>query len=241
MPDIKKDKNIPDSRRQEDRMNKNELISAKKTAEKKDTHVEAHAVNVSAHPYELKPPYLYHAFLEGASPAAIAVSLPKELSYCWDNTACRLSFAWKGNFLDMSDLWKGHFNASAKVLGDVFYRDQTEFPLRLGAEKKVPATIQYKGYRLVNAYPEFHYILDGMEVFELIKEKPEGNGLVRSFRMPNANQSVWFFTNKEENAFEYECAVGRWQDGMLELSPTEAKSFTLTLTSYYLAYKYKKK
>ena len=79
-------------------------------------------MNANPHPYALIPPYLYHVFIEGASPDAIAVHLPEDLSYAWDAGACRLRFAWKGGFLDMSDLWKGHFDASAKILGDIFYR-----------------------------------------------------------------------------------------------------------------------
>lgn len=242
MPDMKKDTNIPEIRRQEDKKNKNEkVITKSKAPEKRETHSEDHQMAASPHPYTLTPPYLYHAFLDGVSPAAIAVSLPQELSYCWDDEACRLSFAWKGDFLDMSDLWKGHFNASAKVLGDIFFRDQTEFPIRLGENAKVPTTVEYKGYRLVNEYPEFHYTLDGMEVYELIKEKADGNGLIRSFRIPHANQTVWVFTNKEEDAIEYESSAGKWKAGRLELSSAEAREFTITMTSYYLAYKYKKK
>lgn len=249
MPDITKDKNIPESRRQEDKKNKNDKVSKvikeDKVQGKKempaDMHAENHEMAATPHPYALTPPYLYHAFLDGVSPAAIAVSLPQQLSYCWDDEACRLSFAWKGDFLDMSDLWKGHFNASAKVLGDIFFRDQTEYPIRLGKNATVPTVIKYKGYRLVNEYPEFHYTLDGMEVYELIREKADGNGLIRSFRIPHAEQTVWLVTNREEDAIEYESSAGKWKDGKLELSPTEAKEFTITMTSYYLAYKKKKK
>ena len=126
------------------------------------------------------------------SPAAIAVHLPQDLSYCWDDDACRLSFAWEGDFLDMSDLWKGHFNASAKILGDIFFRDNTDFPIRLG-EKAVVPTVQYKGYRLVDRYPEFHYALNGIEIYELIRQKTDGNGLIRIFRIPHADRTIWFF------------------------------------------------
>ena len=235
MPDIKKDVNIPEARRQEDKKNKND-----KSQLKKDQHTADHQVEASPHPYVLTPPYLYHAFIDGVSPAAVAVRLPKELSYCWDNEACRLGMAWKGGFIDMSDLWKGHFNASAEILGDIFFRDNTDFPIRLGEKATVPAEVLYKGYRLVNEYPEFHYSLDGMEVYELITEKADGNGLIRSFRIPDAGQKLWFFTNRQEDAIEYESSAGRWKDGILELSPAEARSFTITMTSYYLAYKKKK-
>ena len=107
---------------------------------------------VSPHPYALIPPYLYHVYIEGASPAAIAVHLPNDLSYCWDAGDCRLRFAWKGGFLDMSDLWKGHFDASAKVLGDIFFRDNTDYPIRLGENATIPV-VEYKGYRLIRTVP----------------------------------------------------------------------------------------
>src|SRR5678815_1135711 len=35
----------------------------------------------NAHPYPLTTPYLYHIFIEGASPASIGVALPNQLSY----------------------------------------------------------------------------------------------------------------------------------------------------------------
>ena len=232
MPDIKNDMNIPESRRQDNK------VAGKKEANAETHHMEK--MEESSHPYTLVPPYLYHAFIEGVSPAAIAVNLPQDLSYCWDDDACRLSFAWKGDFLDMSDLWKGHFNASAKILGDIFFRDNTDFPIRLG-EKAVVPTVQYKGYRLVDRYPEFHYALNGIEIYELIRQKTDGNGLIRIFRIPHADRTIWFFTNREDDVIGYESSKGRWESGKLKLSPAEAKEFTITMTSYYLAYKNKKK
>ncbi|MEP7109714.1 MAG: plastocyanin/azurin family copper-binding protein [Ferruginibacter sp.] len=224
LPDISNDLNIPESRRQD------VTAGVKEGAEVKKPVAE------SPHPYPLVAPYLYHVFIEGASPAAFAVHLPQELSYCWDAGDCRLSFAWKGGFLDMSDLWKGHFNASAKIPGDIFFRDNTEYPIRLGKNATVP-TVEYKGYRLINRYPEFHYRLNGLDVYEMIRQKEDGFGLVRVFRIPNADREVWFFTNRQEDAIEYKFSAGRYKDKKLELSTAEAKAFTITMTSYYLAYK----
>jgi azurin len=227
LPDISNDLNVPESRR------KDETAAGKKDIQALDTQ------STNPHPYALIPPYLYHVFIEGASPAAIAVHLPADISYCWDAGTCRLRFAWKGGFLNMSDLWKGHFDASAKVLGDIFFRDNTDFPIRLGEAAAVPA-IAYKGYRLVDQYPEFHYTLNGIDVYELIREKPDSLGIIRSFRIPHADRKVWFFTNLQDDAIEYEFSAGHLKDKRLELKPIEAKEFTITMTSYYLAYKKKK-
>ena len=48
--------------------------------------------------------------MPGAGPAAIAVSLPNDLSYCWDAGSCRLRYAWQGEFLDPD----GYFNKKAE-------------------------------------------------------------------------------------------------------------------------------
>jgi len=226
LPDIGNDLNIPESRRQD------EASAGKENVQEK-------SAGVNPHPYALIPPYLYHVFIEGASPAAIAVHLPNDLSYCWDAGTCRLAFAWKGGFLDMSPLWKGHMDTSAKILGDIFYRDNTDYPLRLGETAIVPA-VEYKGYRLVDRYPEFHYTLNGLDVYELIRPKADSFGLIRVFRIPHADRVVWFFRNHQGDTIEYEFSAGHLKDKKLKLSSMEAKEFTITMTSYYLAYKNKK-
>lgn len=226
LPDIVNDLNVPESRRQEDTLGGKQAPQTKMPA------------GSSPHPYALMPPYLYHAYLEGATPAAIAVHLPNDLSYCWDAGDCRLRFAWTGDFLDMSDLWKGHFDASAKVLGDIFFRDNTDYPIRLGENATIPV-VEYKGYRLVERYPEFHYTLSGIDVYELIRPKPDSIGIIRVFRIPHADRKFWFFTNRQDDAIGYEFSTGHFKNRTLELSPVQAKEFTITMTSYNLAYKNK--
>ena len=226
LPEITSDLNIPESRRHDDSTGGKEIVHGD------------HAGSANSHPYPLIPPYLYHVFIEGANPDAIAVHLPGDLSYVWDAGACRLRFAWKGGFLDMSDLWKGHFDASAKILGDIFYRENTEYPFRLGVNAAIP-DIKYKGYRLVQRYPEFHYTLNGIDVFELIRPKADGYGLIRDFRIPHADRKFWFFANRQDDPIEYEFSAGRYKNNRLELSPAEARAFTITMTSYYLAFKKK--
>lgn len=176
----------------------------------------------------------------GASPAAIAVRLPNELSYCWDAGECRLRFAWKGDFLDMSDIWKGHFDASAKILGDIFFRDNTDFPFRIGENAMIAAT-EYKGYTLKNRYPEFHYTLNGMDVYELIQPDAEGTGLIRNIHVPHADRVISFYWNAANDAIEYTFSAGKLTNNRLTLTPAEAKAFAITMKSYYLAYQYKQK
>src|SRR5690606_22555573 len=149
MPDITEDPNIPPSRREaplsENNMNK-------------DHDVHLNQKNQPLHPYDPKPPYLYRVFIENSGLASIAVHLPQNISYCWDATACQLRFAWTGDFLDNTDLWHGHKNAYAKILGEVFYRNKTAYPIRIGNLNTIPEA-EYEGYRVVDRYPEFHYLL----------------------------------------------------------------------------------
>ncbi|MBX3239180.1 MAG: hypothetical protein KIT80_10390 [Chitinophagaceae bacterium] len=181
-----------------------------------------------APPYTKVPPFLYRAFIPDASPTAIAVRLPQNISYCWDAATCYLRYAWEGEFLDNTEIWKGHFQAYAKVMGTVFFRNNTRFPLYVDKPGNVP-TVKFKGYRLVNRYPEFHYTINGIDVYELLKENKEGTGLIRTFRIPKSSRIIWFaFT--DEDGVNYTSSVGNPTNGKLELSPGENIQFTIIMT-----------
>lgn len=219
MPDITEDPNIPPSRREaplsENNMNK-------------DHDVHLNQKNQPLHPYDPKPPYLYRVFIENSGLASIAVHLPQNISYCWDATACQLRFAWTGDFLDNTDLWHGHKNAYAKILGEVFYRNKTAYPIRIGNLNTIPEA-EYEGYRVVDRYPEFHYLLSGIEVYEIIHPKPDGSGLIRKFRIPEIEEPVWFVFDPDDGV-NYEATTGEWRDGQLKLSPEQARDFTIIMT-----------
>jgi plastocyanin len=218
MPELKDDLNIPPNRRTDDKLSQS----------KHKPNEGHHDINIKPlHPYTPVSPYFYRVFIEGSSPAAIAVSLSTDLSYCWDAGTCKLRFAWKGGFLDNSELWKGKGDASAKVVGKVFFRDKTQFPLTINADKLNPI-IDYKGYKLVNRYPEFHYTIDGIDVYELIVPNVDGSGLIRTFRIPNVKTTVWFNTDPFDGV-SYSSSVGFWEGNRLKLNPMEAKKFSMTM------------
>ena len=170
----------------------------------KDSNVPANALDVrhgtsscfrSLHPYKTTPPYLYRIFMPDAGPAAIAVSLPNQLSYCWDAGSCRLRYAWQGEFLDPKDYFDKKAEKYAKVMGTIFYRDKTTYPLKFSADKN--PVVDFKGYKLIDRYPEFHYTIDGRDVYELIKPKEDGSGLIRSFKVPEATQPLYFVFDEQ--------------------------------------------
>lgn len=212
MPEIEKDTHIPPSRR------------TKVEANDHSEHESGHSLNAAVQ----KPPFLYRVYIDGASPAAIAVRLTENLSYCWDAGTCRLRFAWDGLFVDNTALWKGHKDAESVILGNVFYRDKVSYPLRIKDRNSIPQ-IDYKGYRLIDNYPEFHYTVDGFDVFEMIKPNEDQSGLMRTFRIPKATNKVWFHFS-EDDGVDYKTSMGNLSDGVLELSSSQAKEFSIMMT-----------
>jgi len=223
MPELKDDPNIPPNRRTGD----NSLSGTQHNNHQDKGEVQA--VKIKAlHPYTPVSPYIYRVFIDGASPAAIAVSLPGDLSYCWDAGTCKLRFAWSGGFLDNSELWKGKGDVSAKVVGNVFFRDKTQFPLSFSADKKAEK-LDYRGYKLINRYPEFHYTINGIDVYELILPKADGKGLNRTFRIPNVKSTVWFNTDQSDGV-KYEALTGSWEGNRLKLTSKEAREFSIIMS-----------
>lgn len=214
LPPLKDDKTVPENRR-----------TSETTAQ---AHNHPQHKPQRFHPYRPEPPFLYRIFMPDASPAAIAVSLPHDLSYCWDAGTCRLRYAWEGGFLDQTTLWPGKGDTEAKLIGTVFFRDKTAFPIQVKASYQNPG-IDYKGYQLINRYPEFHYTVDGVTVYELIRAKEDGSGLIRQFRIPQADKTIWFVTEPNDGVV-YESSCGKWENDRLRLTPAEARQFTITMT-----------
>lgn len=216
MPDLSKDPNIPPARN-----------NVAETTGNNNMH-QHYEVQKANHPYKEVPPLLYRIFVQDASPAAIAVNLPQKISYCWDAGTCRLRYAWEGDFLDNSEVWKGHHDAYAKILGTVFYRDKTKFPLCLDKPGNIPM-VAFKGYRLVNRYPEFNYTIDGVDVHELLKEKADGTGLIREFTIGKTDRNIWFVSDVNDGV-TYQTSVGKIVEGKLKLSPGQAHHLTIIMT-----------
>lgn len=201
LPPLEKDTNVPDS--------------AKEQAGK------------ALHAFTPKPPYFYRIFVRDSGPASIAVALPGEQNYVWDAGACRMRYAWRGAFLDPSAHWAGNGDAFAEVKGRIYWRAGAEFPLRLGTREKVP-TVKFRGYRLVEKYPEFRYEVNGVEVRELVKAQHHG-GIQTTFTIGKVTGPVFYMTDPDGGA-TVAASVGQLKDGVLELTADQARNFTITLT-----------
>ena len=209
LPVLEEDKNIPPSR------------------QKKAPHGSHQSHPVADHPYKQEPPYLYRAYMEESSPASIAVHLPHRLSYCWDTDACTLRYAWEGDFVDNTGLWKGKPNSVAKVGGKIFYRNNTLRNIRIG--NREASELKFKGYQLIDRYPEFHYTIDGLDVYELIKPDDNGAALIRTFRIPSASENVWFYINQGDGV-SYESSAGKVNNKSVVLTAEQARDFSIVMT-----------
>jgi cytochrome c551/c552 len=163
---------------------------------------------------QVRRPQVQRVFLPEASPAAIAVALPGDLSFCFDAAECRLRYVWKGGFIDAWSYWKGNGSSLAKIAGEVVYRE-SRFPLTWPvAGEELPA--KFLGYRIAkDGLPTFRYQRGGVTWSETIKPLSDGSGIERHFELDAGKAMDVAVENADVTA----------STGI----PASAKSFTLTL------------
>ncbi len=160
-----------------------------------------------------------------ATPASIAVGLPGGVSYCFDAGESRLRYAWQGGFVDMTRTLLSKKNPgtnlteTAEIVGEIFFREGP-FPIRVSDRNRIPQR-RFRGYRLVDSVPEFHYQVDGVDVFERI-DRVDG-GLIRQFRISNVDRPMWFVP-AEAKGFELRSTLDDF-----EIPRGESVSFEVTL------------
>ena len=155
-----------------------------------------------------------------ATPAAIAVGMPDGISYCFDAGESRLRYAWLGGFVDMSGTLhkkvdENKLTPTAKLIGEIFYRSD-EFPIRIGTLDHIPAR-QFRGYRLIEGYPQFHYQVDGIDVYERIVPAKSKKGLTREFTIGRVDRPMWLLAGRTAG-LAVSSTTGQFQDGKLSLA-----------------------
>lgn len=181
------------------------------------------------HPYELKLPAVYRTFMPDCGPAAIAVGLPGSeggQSYVFDAGQCRLRYAWSGGFVDNAEQWDGKGQRLTKIVGEIYFRDTGGFPWKVGSGLQQPP--QFKGYQLVNRYPEFRYIVNGVEIRELVKSLPTGRGLVRTFMFSPTKQAIIFIAPVQPG-MSLRPSIGKLTNGEVRL-PAGTRQFSLIMS-----------
>ena len=166
----------------------------------------------------VRRPQVQRIFLPDASPAAIAVALPGDLSYCFDATGCRLRYVWKGGFIDGAGYWRSNGSSLAKIDGKVIYRED-RFPLTwpVAGEEAPP---KFLGYSVAkDGLPTFRYRRGGMTWAETIVPLADGTGIERRFETSGA---------RAMSVAPSDGVTITSSTGSLEIAPARAESFTLT-------------
>ena len=169
-----------------------------------------------AQPVPTSRPIVIRWDMPEATPSAFAVGLPGGVSYCFDAGESRLRYAWLGGYVDMTGtLYEKRDRATrltrtADLVGEIFYRPEG-FPLRVGDPDRIPQR-RFRGYRLVDGYPEFHYQVDGIDVYEKVRPTAAKDGVLRDFRVKSLQQPMWFIADEPEGA-EMKSSLGTATEG----------------------------
>ena len=176
-------------------------------------------------------PYVVRASMPDSSPASVGVILENGLSVCWDTEACRFRYAYVGNKTNLFNIWK-----PASLPNKPFYVESSDVLIHSATsdDKKVsffPITAKprFRGYRLIDRNPEFHYSLGGFEIREQVGTGGSGGTIKRQFTISHLDRSIQLDLSSKGNAI-VSSDKGTIKDGKLSLTAAEAKSFTLTLT-----------
>ena len=173
-------------------------------------------------------PVLLRTFIADSSPRSIAVGLPGGVNYVFDAEQCRVRYAWSGGFLDVSPLWTGRGGGPAKVLGKKFLTFTTQ-PLRIGNADSEPK-VKFRGYRLVDKFPEFQFEVDGVLVSQRVRKGGVPNSLELEFQLGPTQGDAWFVV-PESVSGRAVSSTGAFDRGRLRVPSGQLVRFNVTLSA----------
>jgi cytochrome c551/c552 len=169
---------------------------------------------------ERKLPYVVRSFMPHSSPASILIKLPGDLNACWDTEACRFRYVWSDEkTINTSGRGEPKFGAPPQ------YRE-TAPSLWSFADGVKP---QFKGYRLIEGYPEFDYAYGAIQIREKVVNGAEPGTVLRQFNLLGVTDGIVMDLTNEGVAM-ISADAGRLADGKLTLTREEAASFTLNIS-----------
>jgi azurin len=149
-----------------------------------------------------KTPYIYRTGLSvpGIAKGAysIAVGMPGGISYCFDAERCFLRAAWSGDFINAEADWNRRGGNGAKSLGEVFYKNDAQFPLGIVGVEGKP---DFRGYELQDGYPVFEYRLGDAEIRASIRPNADNSGLVQHFEVSGASGQIAYAAPGHEKRY----------------------------------------
>lgn len=179
-----------------------------------------------ASPSMRKRPQVLRIFMPKCGPAAIAVAVDEDWSYCFDAGACRLRYVWIGDFVDGWPVWRGNGNALAGIVGEVVLREPAS-PLPVAADTER----RFLGYRIENGLPSFRYQVGEVVVTERITGSDDGESLQRHFALSaplESKRGKWRFVGSD--SIDYESEHGSFaKDGTFVPAKGHEQQFTVTM------------
>lgn len=167
-------------------------------------------------------PVVFRTFIADSSPRSIAVGLPGGVNYVFDAEQCRVRYAWAGEFLDVTKVWTGRGGGQAAVLGKRFYTAPGGFPLRIGNADSEPE-LRFRGYRLVDKFPEFDFEVNGVRVRQRIR-RASAERLEWEFELGETREPVWLVigdgVSVVGHAGTVEAGRLRWAPGTRKITVT---------------------
>jgi hypothetical protein len=176
-------------------------------------------------------PLVERTMMPDAAPSSFAVGFPNGVGFCFDPVRGGVRYAWRGGFVDLAPARPGvgKFIEPARLPGAVAYRETGDTPLRRGDPARVPA-VGFKGYRLHAASVEFHYTIDGVRVQEEVSARPQGDGLIRRFRLePAAGDARWWYVPGPTEGATPAAPSARFEDGAFRFDAGAAREFTIEI------------
>lgn len=161
-----------------------------------------------------------------AGPSAFGVVLGPELALCYDPLRGGVNQAWVGK-LDLAPTVRAKINQPAAVLGEVFYRETTLQPLRVGSAEKAPVR-RFKGYRYEKEVVVFEFTLDGVLVRETLRALADEKGVLREWSVP-AGVVLYFHADEQKAAGVSFSGAAEVKSGIWRHEGGDGKLFSMTI------------
>lgn len=202
------------------------------TAEASSAPVRPRDRRTEDHRFHLEPivePAIIRASVENGPARGISVGFPGGYNLVFNAETCAVDFGWAGPFLDVGPVVGRNPNDRganpARTLGQRFSLGGTHCPIRVGRADTSHAL--FRGYRRGQT-PTFLYEVDGVSIAQTIRPAPKGTGFTYEFELSPTEKQVFFVVNPE--ALKLASDGGTWFDGLLVVSPENARRFNVTLT-----------
>ena len=171
-------------------------------------------------------PKVFRTLMPDAGPSAFGVVLGPELALCYDPLRGGVNQAWRGT-LDLAPTLRAKINQPATVQGDVFYRETTQQPLRVGSAEKTPVR-RFKGYHYEKDAVVFEFTLNGVLVRETLRAQAAGKGMVREWSAP-AGVVLYFQAAEQKAAGVSFSGADEVKPGIWRHEGGDGKVFSMTI------------